>query len=201
MKKLFSILTVLALALQLHAQDIDLLNRIKTANGKIKSFEADLANTTVKPKKSSSQEGKLYFVTPYEFAALFTTGKYMIVNEKKINMDIGVFSGTYKLKDGGMMQSLSNIFLYSFQGKIQDLADENDYSLTTKTEGGFHIVTGTIKKKKLIGIGYKQVVFKYLADSLLLKEIVLFDYSGNMDVYTISNVKYDVAVERNRFVF
>jgi outer membrane lipoprotein-sorting protein len=201
MKKLLSILAVLFLAFQLQAQDVALLNSIRATNGKIKSFEADLANTLVKPKKTVKQEGKLYFVSPYEFAAIFTTGKYMIVNEKKINMEIGLFSGTYKLRDGGMMQSLANIFLYGFQGKTQDLANENGYNLTTKTEDGYHIVTGTIKKKKLIGIGYKQVVFKYHTDSLLLKEIVLFDYSGNMDVYTISNVKYDIAVDPSRFEF
>ena len=123
----------------------------------------------------------------------------MIVNEKKINMEIGIFSGTYKLREGGMMQSLANIFLYGFQGKTRELADENGYNLSTETKDGYHIVTGTIKKKKLLGIGYKQVVFKYHTDSLLLKEIVLFDYSGNMDTYTISNVKYDVAVDQSLF--
>ena len=123
----------------------------------------------------------------------------MVVNEKKINMDIGLFNGVFRLKDGGMMQSLSNIFLYGFQGRIQDLADENGYNLSTKTEGDFHVVTGTIKKKKLIGIGYEQVVFKYFKDSLLLKEIVLYDYSGNEDIYTISNVKYDVNVDPDIF--
>ena len=99
------------------------------------------------------------------------------------------------------MQSLSNIFLYAFQGRIQQLADENGYSLTTKTENGYHIVTGTIIKKKLIGIGYKQVIFKYHTDSLLLKEIVLCDYSGNVDVYSINNVKYDVKVDPKTFAF
>ena len=188
-------------AFLLQAQNLELLNSIKATNGKIKSFEADLSNTLVKPKKTSSQEGKLYFVAPKEFAALFVTDKYMIVNEKKINMDIGLFNGTFRLRDGGMMQSLSNIFLYGFQGRIQDLADENGYSLTTQTEGDYHIVTGTIKKKKLIGIGYKKVVFKYHTDSLLLKEIVLYDFSDNEDTYTISNVKYDVKVDPKTFMF
>lgn len=201
MKKVFVTLVFFLLATQMQAQDIALLNRIKTANGKIKSFEADLANTMVKPKKTLSQEGKLYFVKPNEFAALFTTGKYMIVNEKKINMDIGLFHGNFKLKDGGMMQSLSNIFLYGFQGRTQDLANENGYSLTTKTQGDCHVVTATIIKKKLVGIGYKQVVFKYHTDSLLLKEIVLYDYSGNKDSYLISNVKYDVAIDKKKFQF
>ena len=201
MKRVILFITAVLFALQLQAQDIDLLNSIKATNGRIKTFEADLANTLIKPKKTTSQNGMLYFVSPNEFAALFTTGKYMIVNEKKINMDIGLFSGTYRLRDGGMMQSLSNIFLYGFQGRIQQLADENNYSLSTKTEGDYYIVTGTVNKKKLIGIGYKQVVFKYHTNTLLLKEIVLCDYSGNVDVYTISNVKYDVPVDQELFVF
>ena len=200
MKKLIALLALVVMAFQLQAQDLDLLNSIKETNGRIKSFEADLANTLIKPKKTTSQEGKLYFVAPYEFAALFDES-YMIVNEQRIKMDIGLFNGTYKLRDGGMMQSLSHVFLYGFQGRIQDLADENGYSLTTKTENGYHIVTGTIIKKKLIGIGYKQVIFKYHTDSLLLKEMVLCDYSGNVDVYTISNVKYDVKVDSNKFEF
>ena len=199
MKRVLILFAAVVFALQLNAQDLNLLNSIKATNGKIKSFEADLTNTLVKPKKTTSQEGKLYFVKPYEFAAQFTTGKYMIVNESKINMNIGLFSGIYKLRDGGMMQSLANIFLYGFQGKLQDLADENNYSLSTITENGFHIVTGTVKKKKLLGIGYERVVFKYHTDSLLLKEITLFDYSGNVDTYTISNVKYDVVVDPNIF--
>ena len=201
MKKVLILLTAILFALQMQAQDVALLNRIKAVNGKISSFEADLKNTLVKPKKTTTQEGTLYFVKPYEFAAIFTTGNYMIVNEKKTKMDIGLFHGTFKLKEGGMMCGLSRIFLYGFQGRCQDLANENGYNLDTKTEGDFYVVTGTIKKKKLIGIGYKQVVFKYFTDSLLLKEIVVYDYSGNKDTYTISNVKYDISIDRKRFQF
>lgn len=201
MKRILILFATLFLALQLNAQDVALLNSIKAANSKVKSFEADLVNTMVKPKRTTSQEGKLYFVKPYKFTAQFTTGKYMIVNEQQLKTNIGLFSGTYQLKGGKTARSLSNIFLYGFQGKIQQLADENGYSLATETKDGYHIITGTIKKKKLIGIGYKQVIFKYHTDSLLLKEIILCDYSGDVDTYTISNVKYDINVDPNRFVF
>ena len=201
MKKTIILLTAILFALQMQAQDATLLNRIREVNGKVKSFESDLANTMVKPKKTTSQNGKLYFAKPYEFSAKFTTGNYMIVNEKKIKMDIGMFHGTFRLKEGGMMQGLSRIFLYGFQGRIQDLANENGYTVSTKTEGEFHVVTGTAKKKPLFGVGYKMVVFKYHTDSLLLKEIVLYDYSGNKDSYVISNVKYDVAIDKKTFQF
>ena len=201
MKKTIILLTAILFALQMQAQDAMLLNRIREVNGKVKSFESDLANTMVKPKKTTAQNGKLYFVSPNEFSANFTTGNYMIVNAQKIKMDIGMFHGTFRLKEGGMMQGLSRIFLYGFQGRIQDLANENGYTLSTKTEGEFHIVTGTAKKKPLFGVGYKTVVFKYFTDSLLLKEIVLYDYSGNKDSYVISNVKYDVTIDKKTFQF
>ena len=116
-------------------------------------------------------------------------------------MDIGLFHGSFKLKDGGRMQSLTNIFLYGFRGRAQDLAKENDFTISTKTENGYHIVTMVTQKKTLLGIGYKQVVFKYHTDSLMLKDIVLYDYSGNVDTYTISNVKYNVPVDSKLFQF
>ena len=201
MKKMFVIISALVLCLQLQAQDLTLLNRIKTANGKIKSFDADLANTMIKSNKTLHQEGKIYFVAPNEFTAQFTTGKFIIVNEKRMKMDIGIFHGTFKLKDGGMMRSLSHIFLYGFQGRVQDLAEENNYSLTTQTQDGCHIVTATTKKKNLFGIGYKQVIIKYHEDNLMFKEVILYDYSGNKDTYTISNVNVDVEIDKNMFQF
>ena len=201
MKKVIIVLTALLFALHMQAQDKALLDQIKTINGKITSFEADLSNTLAKSDEKRVQNGTLHYVKPHEFAAQFNTGKYMIVNEKKIKMDIGIFHGTFRLKDGGNMQALANIFLYGFQGRAQDLANKNNYSLSTKTDGGFHVITATTTKKRLLGIGYKQVIYKYHTDSLLLKEIVLISYKGSVDTYTISNVKYNVAVDKNRFQF
>ena len=201
MGKLITFLTFFLISVQLKAQDVAILNSIENTNSKIKTFEADLANTNIKPKKTTFQEGTLLFVAPKKFSAQFTSGKYMIVNENRIKANIGMFHGTFRLREGGMIRSLSNVFLYGFQGRIRDLANENGYTLSTKTENGFHIVIGTIKKKSLLGVGFQQVFFKYYTDSLLLKEIVLYDYNGNKDIYTISNVKYDVAVDKSKFEF
>ena len=201
MKKALILITAVLLCFTMQAQELDLLNRIKTTNGAVKSFEADLANTIIRSKKSASQNGKLYFVKPYEFAALFNTGNYMIANEQKIKMDIGIFHGTFKLKDGGKMQSLTNIFLYGFQGRAQELAKLSNYLLTTKTENGYHVITMITQKKSFLGIGYKTVIFKYDAETLLLKQIVLYDYNDNKDTYTVSNVKYNVAIDKSKFQF
>ena len=201
MKKALIVITAFLLSMHLYGQDIALLSRIKAANGKIKTFEADLNETMVKPNKTITREGKLYFVSPKEFAALFSEGSCMICNKKKIKLDIGRLPGTFKLKDGGMMKSLGNIFLYAFQGRVEDLFNENGYDFTTKTEDGFHTITGTIVRKNFFGLGYKKVVLKYQTDNLLFKEVVLYDYSGNEDTYTLSNVNYDVNVDESTFQF
>ena len=165
----------------------------------MKSFETHLTNTTQnKSGKVRTDTGKLYFVSPNEFAALFETGRHMIVNEKQIKMDIGLFHGTFKLKEGGTMRSLSNIFLYGFQGKCQKLAEENDYSIDIKTDK-YHTVTFTNNKKKLLSIGYSQVIFNFQKSDLLIKEIILIDTRGVRDTYTISNTKYNVGVSKDTF--
>ena len=48
MKKVIIVLTALLFALHMQAQDKALLDQIKTVNGKITSFEADLSNTLAK---------------------------------------------------------------------------------------------------------------------------------------------------------
>ena len=201
MKKLLILFSILLFAAQIQAQDTLLLDNIKTVNSKIMSLKSDISRTIVKSRKTISQEGKFYFVSPKEFSAQFSTGNYMIVNEKKAKMDIGLFHGTFKLKEGNTMHSLSNIFLYGFQGRIQDLAEGNNYSLSAKTENGYHIVTATSDKKKLKGNGYKKVVFKFQAESFLLNEIILYDNKGNVDTYTISNAIYNVPIDREIFQF
>ncbi len=64
MKKGLAFLVFFLLAAQMPAQDIVLLNRIKAANGKIQSFEADVANTMVKPKNDqNARRQALFFET------------------------------------------------------------------------------------------------------------------------------------------
>lgn len=202
MKKGLVIFSFLLFVLQMQAQDIiQLLSGIKAANSEITSIESEVTKTLLKSNKTITQEGKLYYVSPNEFSAQFTTGEYMIVNEKKIKIDIGIFHGTYKLREGSKIESLSNIFLYAFQGRIQDLMDENNFDMTTESEDGYYIITGTNKKKKILGIGYKKAVFKFQAESLHVEEIDLYDYKGNVDTFRMSDIKYNVPIDRKIFQF
>ena len=199
MKKTLILLSFILIASLMQAQNADLLQRIKAAGDKVKSFETYLVNNTEnKSGKVRTEIGQLYFVSPNEFAALFDSGHHMIVNERQIKINIGLFHGTFKLKDGGTMRSLSNIFLYGFQGKCQDLADENNYSIDVKTNK-YHTVTFTNNRRSLLSIGYQQVIFNFQKSDLLIKEIILIDTRGTRDTYTISNTKYNIGVSKDTF--
>ncbi|MBQ8959185.1 MAG: outer-membrane lipoprotein carrier protein LolA [Bacteroidales bacterium] len=201
MKKTLILFAITLFVLQAPAQDKDLLNRIRTAGNSVQTIEADLTNVRLKAGATTSQNGTLHFVAPKEMAAVFTTGQHMIANEKKLKVDIGVFHGSYRLREGGIPRSLSNIFLYAFQGRCQDLADENDYSIKTSSSTQYHDVTFTSKKKHILGIGYKKVVFRFSTKDLRVKEIALTDYKDTVDTYTISNVKYNIKIGPKLFSF
>ena len=201
MKKLLSLLTFTLLVFLLQAQDFNLLQSIKDAGDNVKTLEAQLDNITVRNGKLvRSQTGPLYCVSPNEFAALFETGQYMIVNEKQIKVDIGLFHGTFKLKEGGRMRTLSNIFLCSFQGQCQKLAEENVYNIDIETDE-YHTVIFTNDKKRLFGVNYKKIIFNFNKSDLHLKEIILYDSRGTCDTYIISNPRYNVDVSPDIFNF
>ena len=109
-----------------------------------------------------------------------------------------MFHGTVRMRNGSL-RSLSRAFLYAIQGRCQDLADENNYSLQTETDEQFHTVTLTTKKKLLIGIGIKQAILRYGVNDLLIKEIVLIDYRGYIDTYTLVNEKYNEEIKESDF--
>ena len=199
MRRILFFAVLLLFSIHIQAQDSDMLGKIRQANATVQSFETTLNNTLVKPNKKTEQKGMLYFVNPDKFAALFDNGKHMIVNVDRLKMNIGLFRGTFRLKGDGMMRSLSNIFLYGFQGRCQELAQENNYSIKVIDTGQYQQVYCTSNKKSLFGIGYKTVIFNYDKDSFLLRQIILVDNSDNVDTYTITNTRYNVPVSDERF--
>ena len=200
MKKHLFIIALMLISIGLHAQDHALLEQIRQVNSAAKSFESDLHETVVSSDSRDEYDGKLYFFKPDKFTALLSTDRYLICNADHLNINFGLFHGKFKLRRG-MLRSLCNIFLYGFQGRCQDLAEENDFNLSIQEIGQFQQVTLTNKKRILLGLGYKKVVLKFEKESLKLKEISLTDNKDTVNTYTISNVKYNVKVEPSLFEF
>lgn len=199
MKRALILLAISLFVIQMHAQDITVLNSIKATNTAIGSMESGIRKTLIKKGKTLVTDGTFHYVSPDNLAALFDNGTYMIISEGRMNIDIGLFHGKFKLSRNKTMRSLSTIFLYGFQGRCQELADENDYTLATEKEGDCHKITLTNPKRNFWGIGYRQIVLKYATFDLLLNEIILYDFKGNVDTYTLSNQNCNASVDMNKF--
>lgn len=198
MKKVIALLTTILFVLQMQAQKLPLLDSIKSANANVITLEADIHNHTKKTDKTIEKDGTFYYSFSDKFSAVFENDSYMIVNGDHIKVDIGMFHGTFRMWNGPI-RSLTRAFLYALQGRCQDLAEENNFSLRMESDNNYHQVIFTTKKKILIGIGLKQAIFRYDIHSLLLKEIVLIDYKGSIDTYTLGNEKYNAKIKEGIF--
>ena len=198
MKKALVLLVTILLAMQMQAQDLTLLDSIKSANAKITTIEANIHNHTKKTDRTIEKDGAFYYSFSDKFSAVFENDSYMIVNGNHIKVDIGIFHGTFRMWNGPI-RSLTRAFLYALQGRCQDLAEENNFNLRIESDNSFHHVIFTTKKKILIGIGLKQAIFRYDVNNLLLKEIVLIDYKSSIDTYTLENEKRNAEIDESIF--
>ena len=182
----------------MRAQNLTLLDSIKNVNANVMTLEANVHNHTKKTDRTIEKDGDFYYSFSDKFSAVFKNDSYMIVNGDHIKVDIGIFHGSFRMWNGPI-RSLTRAFLYGLQGRCQDLAEENNFSLRTESDEHFHTVYFTTKKKILIGIGLKQAIFRYDTESLLLKEIVLIDYKSSIDTFTRENERYNTEIEESIF--
>lgn len=198
MKKLLIFVTIL-LSVQLYAQDTVLLQRIKEANMEVATFQSNITRHLVTSSDITDRNGELQFMAPDKLCTEFDNGTYLIINNNRIKLDIGYFHGTFKIRKKGLMRSFANLFLYAFQGRCQDLAEENNYFIETQTDENFHIVTLTTKKKSFLGLGYKTAVFHFGLDDLLIKELILTDYRDTHDTYRLLAPVINGNMDENKF--
>ena len=198
MKKVLVFLTVILFSMPMRAQNLTLLDSIKNVNANVMTLEANVHNHTKKTDRTIEKDGDFYYSFSDKFSAVFKNDNYMIVNGNHIKVDIGIFHGSFRMWNGPI-RSLTRAFLYALQGRCEDLAEENNFTLQTESDDHFHTVYFTTKKKLLIGIGLKQAIFRYDRESLLLKEIVLIDYKDSIDTFTLENEKYNTKIEDSIF--
>lgn len=198
MKKLIIILTFL-LSVQLQAQDTVLLQRIKEANMEVHAFQSRITRHLVSSEGINDRTGEIFFVTPDKLCTEFDNGTYLIINGNYIKLDIGFFHGKFRIRKKGLMRSFANLFLYAFQGRCQDLAEENNYFIDTQSDEHFHIVTLTTKKRSFLGLGYKTAVFHFGLDDLLIKELILTDYNDTHDTYRLLDPVINGEVDESKF--
>lgn len=199
MKRAIFILTITLFTLRLQAQDLDILDNIQAKGTAITSFEGRIEKELKRKDTTIVQHGNIHYISPDKMAALFDDGDYMIINGNRMSVDIGIFHGKFKLSRNKTMRSVSKIFLYGIQGRCKDFLEESRYTMETIQKDGLQIVQYTTKKKHFLGLGYRVVIFKYDLNDLLVRELVLIDYSNIIDSFVISEPQYDIPIDEKKF--
>ena len=199
MKNTLILLIVTFFGLQMNGQDLSVLDSIQAKGSTIQSISSHITQNVVKSGNTEIVEGTLNYVSPDKMAAHFDNGDYFIINENRMKVDIGMFHGRFKLSRNKFMRSMSQIYLYAFQGRCQELAEVNNYDLQLNAEDKFYIVQFTSKKKNFLGLGYKQILFYYEQNSLIINQIVLIDYNDIIETFTISEPQFDMSITENYF--
>ena len=199
MKHALLILTFTLLILRVQAQDSDILDNIQAKGIAVTSFEGRIKKELKKKDTTIVQHGYVHYLSPDKMAALFDDGDYLIINGNRMSVDIGVFHGRFKLSRNKTMRSVSRIFLYGIQGRCKDFLEESSYTMETSQKDGLQIVQFTTKKKHFLGLGYRIVIFKYDLNDLLMRELVLIDYSNIVDSFVISDQLYNVTIDEKNF--
>lgn len=167
MKKILTTLTLLVSVISLSAQ-----------GGK------DIKNASFRevrtPAKVDSQiitlEGTLNFKMDDYLSMEYGNGELFLIDGNRMTIRRDNQNNTFDLSKNIMMRSLSHVLLYSFQGRLDDLAVEQKCDIRKEDRDGRHIVTLTARKKGVKGYGVIEV--SYDAKTKSIRTMRMDEFTG-----------------------
>lgn len=200
MKRQVILIAMLFFAFGAQAQhDSTLFQQIEKAGQSLNSMECNITNTYIKPDFERTKLGKLYYQADDKIGAHFDNGNFAIINGNKIKIDVGIFHGTFRTDRGKLIKPLAQMLSCAIHGQCLKLAEEYNYDLALEKKDNAYVATFTTRKRKLLGIGYRQAIFNYDLDDKCLKSVILIDYKGCIDTYQLENRRFDVKIDQDKF--
>lgn len=201
MKKSLLALLFWFCAISVQAQNDSLiLQQIEAAGKSMRSMECQLHNQMTRSNgQTATKEGTVKYVATDKISAKFDNNEGICMNGNRMKIKLGIFNGTYRTDRGLLIKPISRMLMNAVTGQCVTMAEENNYYLEIADDSTAYIVTLTTKKRKFLGIGYKQAVFEYAKDSNRLKSILLIDYKDNRDLYSFENQIFDTEIEESVF--
>lgn len=201
MKRIILALSLLLCTTTLMAQDKAMLQEIKNANASNPGIEAHFVQTkhnTVNDKKTVS-EGTLYIADSDKMAMHYNAPStdLLVINGTQFYMKQGKRSKTYNTAKNKQMASLSNTLLSCVRGDIENLAADNDATISTKKTANGYEVTLTSNKKQ--SRGYAKIVLVYDLKNRILVRMQMDEYNGMSNIYEMSNIKTGGTIASSYF--
>lgn len=185
MKRLFvAVSSLFCLVAVLKAQNIE--GRLLTLNQKHATLVAVFTETEVMPrlKKELTKKGMFYFASPESLVMRYTDpeGDLMLVKDGKFIVRRSGKVQKYAVKsDDSPMRLLRNTLIYSLQGDVRRVAEENRAKLTCKESSTRFVITVERKQPQKTGVNSLQLVYDKITGALL--SLRMDKANGNYTLY------------------
>lgn len=194
------LLTVLGFPIAAPVQAQNTLDVLESACSGIKSVEASFIHVkTVKATgKSTTFTGRYYYTSPDKMAMAYDQdSEGLVLSGNQFYIRRGGKTHKGEIQRVKQMRQLSEILFACIRGKVRGVAEGNGADLSAKTEKGFHNVTLTAKKKA--SKGFSRIVLRYRASDGLLTYLLMEEFSGTTNEYTLTDPKSVAEIAAARF--
>ena len=189
MKRILLTLATIAAGLSLSAQTgSDLLKKIADAPLRsetvISKFsEVRTPSPMMANAKTVTLTGDLTYKNTTFLSMIYDNGEMFAINGNSMVINRDGHNQVFDTSKNLMMQGLSHALIYTFEGKLSDLAQEQNADIKAEKKGNEIVVTLTARQKS--ARGYSTIVVSYDAKTYAIRSMRMDEFTGASSYYTM----------------
>ena len=178
------------------------LAKIEKANESLTTITSPVTETRTLPNgKQFVSNGNFFFTYPELLAIRYTNpeGDYLVINTEEIAQKKKQ-GKTFKfsLKKNETMQELSSTLLWCISGKLVNLAEANDATVTTSEANGVITVVFTAPGKTSAR-EFKKIELCYNKSTMRIKSMAMTDKNNVVTKYTMDKPQFGASIPASTF--
>ena len=186
----------------IQAQGDKSLDKIETVGKKHVSITGSLVQVrTTAAKAKIDMAGTLYYTDKNQFAINYATpaGNRTVINGQGMLLIAKGKNQKFNLQKNPPMQKLANFLIDAMAGRVREIATSNNADYTVKENGGNYVVEMTARKKAAKGFSSIRLVHRQ--SDCVMVEMETVDFSGVSNLYKMTDIKVNTAVDAAVFNF
>lgn len=189
-------------AAEISEQTKSVLAEIEKANEGITTISGPVTEIKTMPNgKQFEANGNFYFSAPNLLAIRYTNpeGDYLVVNTESVAQKRKTGkSFKFSIDKNERMQLLSGTLLWCISGKLLDLAEAHNATVTSSESNGQIVLVFTADAKA--AKDFKKIELAYDKATLKIKSMAMTDKSNIVTKYTMDKPQYGASVDASVFV-
>lgn len=185
MRRILTLAVAIAAAFTASAQDAEtILKAISTKSpASISSGFVEIRTSGGQSPKSTTLTGTLEFKAESFLSMNYDNSELFEIDGTKMTISKSGKKQVFDLTRNKMMQGLSHLLLFAFQGRVEELSQEQGTTLLVSAENNEYVVTLAAKEKA--PRGYMNATFRYNASTGRINSMNLVEFNGKSTSYEL----------------